>query len=745
MAQIPDYTALGPTPVPTPSYRRPMVDDSAVRVSDALSGVGAAIGNVADAVQQKRTADAATWASNQLTDFRVQTELAIQDAKSKAPDDPQGFTPGVLADFDKRADELTGVAAENPLAGQFLQKAIPNLRAQVQENAMRWESQQRVAYREQSVLDNTAKLAPLVQSDPSQRLTVGAQLLSQIDAAGLEPDKRAVLKNHVISELAVAGARGAAQADPKGVLGQLNDPTQTLGLSPEQRDGLQQFARGQIVSQQSTALAQVFKDQGAVAGNKAMAAFDNDASLSPDVRDDIRQKTNGLVSQLREDQRAQYVPQIAQLEQSIAAGKAGDLEKAQAHALYDANALSPDQFISTTSEITRSQKKGDRDAQVLAEGMNNFANSTPMDPKDGDDQKAANAVFNALAAKLPSTPTGKLAAAAAAVSGTPQPGTPGTDGYANAAVAVTQHVGIVPPDVISWGRANLTSGDPKSAAAAANLLSRLDEANPSAYGFAVDDPKTRAMVSTIANAVKAGTDPEAAVALARRNASLPQPELKALDEQWKQNQNAAQKGQPNALTSILSSDQNFKPGWFSSVPKAPPLMQGEFDDLTRRYYDETAGNLGQARQLAAQDLKRTWGVTEVNGQRELMQYAPESMFPGLTAGMVRNDLTATVAANGAAFQDVDPSKVHLTATDRTARTAGLDWGLMQPDKFGAYEPIVGKDGNPLVYRLPVQSNDVSAVHARQRQAALDDARATQQLRSDAQAGQEWALEHQGAQ
>jgi hypothetical protein len=176
----------------------------------------------------------------------------------------------------------------------------------------------------------------------------------------------------------------------------------------------------------------------------------------------------------------------------------------------------------------------------------------------------------------------------------------------------------------------------------------------------------------------------------------------------------------------------------------PALLQGQFDELTRSYYNETGGNLGQARQLAAQDVRRTWGVSEVNGQREIMQYAPESMFPGLTVDAVRNDLAATVQANGAAFQDVDPSKVHLTATDRTARTGGLDWGLMMPDQFGAYEPVVGKDGNPLVYRLPVQQNDVSAVQARERQAALDAARATQQVQRDAEAGQMQAIETQGA-
>jgi hypothetical protein len=134
----------------------------------------------------------------------------------------------------------------------------------------------------------------------------------------------------------------------------------------------------------------------------------------------------------------------------------------------------------------------------------------------------------------------------------------------------------------------------------------------------------------------------------------------------------------------------------------------------------------------------------VNGQRELMQYAPETMFPGLSASVVRNDVAKTVADNGALFQNVDPGQVHLTPTDRTARSGGLDWSLMLPDKFGAYEPVVGKDGNPLVYRLPVGNNDYAAVRERQAQAALESARQTQQLRKDAAQGQELAIEQQGA-
>lgn len=254
MAQIPDFTALGQTPVPTPSYRRPLIDESARGVDESVAGLGDTLTKVGGALHQKAQADAATWASNQLTDFRVQTQQAMESAQANAPDDAHGFTPGVLADFDKRAATLSGVAQDNPLAAQFLEKAMPNLRAQVTENAMRWESQQRVAYRGQSVVDNTTKLTALVEADPSQRLGIGGQLMAQIDAAGLEPKERGKLKEHVIQNLSVAAANGLSRLDPRGTLQALNDPENAPpdfkpvvgGLSDAQRETVRQKANEEL-------------------------------------------------------------------------------------------------------------------------------------------------------------------------------------------------------------------------------------------------------------------------------------------------------------------------------------------------------------------------------------------------------------------------------------------------------------------------------------------------------------------
>src|SRR6266478_547563 len=48
MAQIPDYTALGPRPIPTPSYRRPFVDESGQEIAGAVEGLGRSLEQVGE-------------------------------------------------------------------------------------------------------------------------------------------------------------------------------------------------------------------------------------------------------------------------------------------------------------------------------------------------------------------------------------------------------------------------------------------------------------------------------------------------------------------------------------------------------------------------------------------------------------------------------------------------------------------------------------------------------------------------
>lgn len=712
MARIPDYTQVG-VEVPEP-YTRPWVepDESGEIIAGAAGQLGRSVSEFGAAIQRKDNADAATWASNELTNFRVQTQQAFDAARAKAPDDAQGFTAGVLADFDKRAGALSATAQDNPLAEQYLSRALPQLRAQVQENAMRWEAHQRTVFRTQSVLDNSSKLSSIVQSDPAQLASAGAQLSGQIDALGLDPAERLQLRARVGSELAVAAAEGSAQQDPLDTFTRLSNPNDASfkGLSPQQRADVQTYARAQLVDSQATALSSVYANGGFEAGAAALAGLQTNQGIPADVRSDILAKTNELVDHLRGERRQQFAPQLAQLEENIATGKAGDDDRATAWELYQHGALDPAQLAGTMAAIDRTQLKTSQDTVAIDAVANAYTTGTPLDPKDRGAQRAADEYF-----------TTKLAAGLK----------PGSSGYANAAVQLADKTGIVPESALSWARANLTSGDPATAAQGADLIARLEQGSPRALGFALDE-RTKAMADSINQAVTAGTPAPIAVELARKQSELSPGQLTELKEKWLADK--PQLAQRNALTDLLKSDPEFKPGLFSDLPAIPNQLQSEFDASTQRYFDYTGGNMQQARELAFRDLKRVWGVSDVNGQREILPYAPEVSFPGLTAADVRQDLSATVDAHAQAVRRYDPAtgnlvqtspapdSIRLIPTDRTARTNGLEWALGAPDQFGAMDVLRGADGNPLIYRLPVSQTDFDAVRTAQAEAAIGKAR-----------------------
>lgn len=721
MSQIPDYTALGNTPTPTPSYRRPFNDRSGEIIAGAAQGVGQGLEQLGTGIEQRQKADAVTAASGQLSDFRLQNEDAFNQAKQNAdPNALDKFAPTVLSDFDQRAQKLKKNA--NPLAQQFLDAGIQSERERLGLRSTDWANQQHTAVAAGSVIDNVSKLAPLVEADPSRKADIGGQLLAQIGSSGLSPAEQIQLKSHVIDELGYAEGRGLATQDPMGMLTKLSDPNdQTFeGMSIEKRNSLQQYAKGQVVDQQATSLTQVFANQGTSAGTKALTALEKDSTVPQNLRDEVRQKLNSNLTQLREQRRQESVGDITKLESNIATGQANDQDRSAAWGLYNKGAMDPSQLASTIASISRVQSKQTQDNGVLAAAMDAYSKGQPLDPKDSDSKAGVDMLFDGLtkAANVP----------------------PGSQEYTNRAVDIASRTGIVPESSISWARAHLDAGDAPSAARSADLIARMEESAPRAVGFGIDE-RTKAMADSINRSMRAGADPQTAVAMARQNADVSDAQRKLLDEKWRRltpTNNAVSLAQ-NAIVSALKSDPRYKPGFWSSVPTPPLAMTAEFNQLSHDYFQYTGGNLQQAQALAGDTIKRSWGVTEVNGQKELMKFAPETMFPGLTAETIRSDITQTVHDNQVG---IDASKVRIVPTDETARTNGQVFALAAPDKAGAYDIVLGKDNRPLRYQLPV----TPAAQAQQRQKMIDDAmtkaRQEQQNRMDSDRLQQEALEQE---
>jgi len=704
---VPDEEVYEPRVMPeefprkiTPQFRGP-------------SPIGGALERFGDVINQKYQADSATWAGDQLGNLRVQAVKNLEDMKAQVPagQDPGDFTAKYLATFDKQSAPVIDQASTNPFASKMMEKGLRDLRDTLATHSMEWEATQRVAYRNDSILKNLNAQLPVVEAHPELADQVGSTLMDQINATGADPSQRLLFARQMHAQLSEAAANGLARQNPKAVLDGLNNPDTApdalKGLTDQQRESVRQRASAQYVDQRAQGIQAVYQNQGTTAGVKALAAIDKDDSIPAELKDPIRAKVNGQVNQLRAQRREQFASQVSQLEENIGAETAGPQDKASAWNLYEKGALNPTELASVMGGIERSEREAAKKGLSLEGARQAYESGTPLDSEHPEVKKGVGLLFTSLT----------------------QDSTPGSPDYVNRATDVTAKVGVAPEPALSWARTSLVGGDPKSAAAAADMIDRLDSTNPRSMAYALD-PKTKAIAGVINEAVRAGTDPAIAVDMARKNA---QSDNKALEERWTQLVGAGPKGfatQQNALQSRLSSDEHFKPGFFSSVPQVPTAMQSEFDALTKDYYRYTGGDLKQARDLATRDLTHTWGVSEVNGKREIMAYAPESMFPGLTPQVVREDIAAALKDR----QGLDPSTVRLVMDpQRTARTQGSQWNLEAPDKNGLLEVMRDKSGNPLVYQLPVTKEGYERVKGEERQKLIDKALQAKKTEEEAEA------------
>ncbi len=83
MAQIPDFTALGPRPTPTPSYRRPFTDESGQIIAGAVGGLGQSLQQVGNEQYAQNANMARAQASNALLDHEIAVKTQAQQIQQQ--------------------------------------------------------------------------------------------------------------------------------------------------------------------------------------------------------------------------------------------------------------------------------------------------------------------------------------------------------------------------------------------------------------------------------------------------------------------------------------------------------------------------------------------------------------------------------------------------------------------------------------------------------------------------------------
>lgn len=305
---------------------------------------------------------------------------------------------------------------------------------------------------------------------------------------------------------------------------------------------------------------------------------------------------------------------------------------------------------------------------------------------------------------------------------------PGTDGYNSLAVSTMQHTSVVPPVVRKSIIADLASGDPDRAVAAARLQERMHSVNPQADIYQ-DDAKSAAFGDTLQRNVEANMPNAQAYQMARDQVDAP----KNVQEQRKLDysdtvRTATEKNPHKANADVLQSklsdaaDAHF---WNSNAeaPKASPSMRAEYEGLVQEFYTRT-GKMDQAQDLAFQQVQKTWHTTNVNGTNEIMKWGP----PADETPVIRDGIAQTTKALG--LKD-DPATIKLTPFGGTNLSQGRYWNLTHENG----DLVLDDKNQPITIDTakgrPAYAERVAKQQASDKAAAINKAKVERGIQQDA--------------
>lgn len=384
------------------------------------------------------------------------------------------------------------------------------------------------------------------------------------------------------------------------------------------------------------------------------------------------------------------VDQLEAVHTALDNGSYGADVEPQLHALYRAGALSEEGLFSSLSQSLRNQKGDIEDAESMRMVDDALHGGTKLDPKDPDQQKAANLYFDR-----------KVVVDGGASIGNAQ--------YGIAAAEFFRQTNILPASVQSKIRVGLLSGDPVQATQAAALAAKIQGVNPSADTF-VSNPHLAALSSLINDNLKAGLPAQQAYQMAQSSTSPDADIRKLRNNDYSAKVRATNQTNVQALQKELDA---ATPGMFSHSPNPPIELQAQNDSLVRQYYNQT-GDINKARELAVAQLQKTWTVTRVNGTPEITQFGIKDQ----DVPAVRSDIASSAKAAG---YTGDPTAIHLTPNANTTASGGKTWSLTHTAADGSTDILLDRNNRPLQYQVPAPQ-DFQKVRDARIAAQLDNAR-----------------------
>lgn len=428
-------------------------------------------------------------------------------------------------------------------------------------------------------------------------------------------------------------------------------------------------------------------------GDKALADLENRTDLTEDEKNQIRSAAREQRGLMEYERSRVYAEDSAAFSKRVAKGDFGADAEAQARELYRKGAISVNEYQSYLSKIGNNEdaavtKSAAQDALRLQ-----LESGMGIDPTNKEQVKAVDQLFQDQMTQA----------------GVKQ----GEERWQEAATSVMKRFNVLPPSVESWARRSVLNGDPAQAAVGAAFFERLHEANPAAYDY-FKDTKLTSFASQLNENLKVNMDPIKAYELAHKNVYEQTPAVQqALEQRFRKDKVSIDS--VDQLRADMEDDPRFGVRWFGMNTKVPDVaettpaavaMRADYDRLVWEYYQDNGGDADQAKALASATVRGAYGVTEINGKREVVKYPIESTY-GLRPELVRADLEAKLKAAGIE----DTAGIVLVPIGATDRTRGRMWGVKRLDEYGSHDAVLDARNQPIGYALPLGETYTQASEA----------------------------------
>ncbi|MDU7495579.1 MULTISPECIES: hypothetical protein [Providencia] len=273
--------------------------------------------------------------------------------------------------------------------------------------------------------------------------------------------------------------------------------------------------------------------------------------------------------------------------------------------------------------------------------------------------------------------------------------------------------GMIPDRVGSYFSAASMSKDSSIVVPMAKMYGQVFDSNPAA--LANMDSKSGGYFKTIYDLTSAGMKEDEAVSFAYSQVYEQSEEKKKLIRDVTTTKDYGSKVDKYAQKTINS----MSPSWYFGIPSTADTnnpMWGYIADYRTAYqanFINVGGNEEVAKSITDVQIKKKWGVTELNGKEELMRYAPEAVY-GINSSNAGNwvlsqwqdekETLKPLVTGGMA----DGDDFILFADATTAKDFSYGIMLKRTSKEGVVKPELmhGVNGLPLRFKPDQQSSSM---------------------------------------